>query len=313
MSEQERQDDLPPNGDALNVPVRSRRLPEEVKQKRWIANAARERREQVVQQRLDDHVQVYGMVLDAIEHAHTSIADDSDLDLGGDTRQAAVWIVAGRCIGYGRSILVLVSQGFGGESAAQMRAAHEATRLLSALADHGEPALLRQWLDDEGQKWVRPKQTRAAGERMRVRLRETMVAAQAAAEAAGDVESVAEIEAGLQLEAMSDDSPMSEATRSIYDVLSRIAHTRRSGVRDAVAVPLRQMATGPHPDPLIRADYVFYAGQVVEEITLMVGSALGQFYGPGWFSTHVKPLVDRVALLRTTVPIDSSVLAAMVP
>ena len=87
------------------------------------------------------------------------------------------------------------------------------------------------------------------------------------------------------------------------DVLSRIAHTRRSGVRDAVSVELREMATGPHPDPVIHADYVEYAGHVIEEVLLAVGDALGRFYGAGWFATNVKPLIESLTRLRQMVPL----------
>ena len=128
-----------PDDDAA-PPVKWRPLPDEVKRKRWIANANRERASKIVEPRIEGHLKVYGIALDGLTQAHTGIPDETDLDLAGDTRAAAVWIVAGRCIGYARAVLTLVGAGYGGESAAQMRALHEANRLLSALADDGELA-----------------------------------------------------------------------------------------------------------------------------------------------------------------------------
>jgi hypothetical protein len=46
---------------------------------------------------------------------------------------------------------------------------------------------------------------------------------------------------------------IARAALQIYDVLSRVAHTRRSGTSDSLPVGLRTMATGPHPDPAVRA------------------------------------------------------------
>lgn len=185
-----------------------------------------------------------------------------------------------------------------------MRAMHEATRLLSALADEGEPELLRRWLKDEDNKWVRPAETRKAQENQRARLRESMEAAKQEAEAAGDEARASDIAAGLALDGMREGDQLLRASRQIYDVLSRIAHSRRSGVKDAVSAELRRMATGPHPDPVIRAQYVEYTGHIVEEAVLHVGDALGRFHGRGWFTAQVKPLIESIQKLRVVVPLD---------
>ena len=123
------------------------------------------------------------------------------------------------------------------------------------------------------------------------------------AEAAGDDARASEIAVGLALDGMREGDQLLVATRQIYDVLSRIAHSRRSGVKDAVSAELRQMATGPHPDPGIRAEYVEYTGHIIEEVLLHVGDALGRFYGPGWFTTQVKPLIESIQKLRVMVPL----------
>jgi hypothetical protein len=274
MTEPDDTDGLSTQDGPRETPIRQRALPHEIKQKRSISSSSNERLGELLQPRIDHHLEIYGVVLDAVDNAHDTIADESDLNLESDTREAAVWIASGRCIGYGRAVLALASAGFGGEAAAQMRAAHEAARLLSALADEGEPELLRRWLADADDNWVRPSETRDAQERNRARVRTGMETAKVEARAAGDAHRVVEIEAILRLEAMQEGDHLTLLTRHIYDVLSRIAHTRRSGTTDAVAIELSKMATGPHPDPVIRADYVKYAGHMIEEVVLSVGDAL---------------------------------------
>jgi hypothetical protein len=190
------------------LPVRWRKLPEDVKGKRWVANAVYERTAADLQPRIDGHLQVYGMVLDALDEAHRQIGDNTDMDLAADSRQAAVWIVGGRCISGTRAALALLAAGFGAESATQERAVHEATRLLGALADDAEPELLQRWLADDDRGWVRPRDTRDAQERLRGRVREAMIAARAGAEEAGDAEQVAAIDEGLQLEGMQEDAAL---------------------------------------------------------------------------------------------------------
>jgi hypothetical protein len=295
-------EDHPDDEAALDAQVRWRPLPDQIKHHRVLAGAANEHRAQILQPRIDGHLQVYGLALDGIDHVHRHIAENTDLDIRGSTRQAAVWLVAGRCIGYMRATLTLLAAGFGAESAALMRSVHEATRLLDALADQQEPELLRRWLADE---WVRPKETRQARERMRDRLRAHMEAEKADAESAGDSGRAAEIAEGLALEGMQLGDHLKSASLEIYDILSRIGHTRRSGIGDAVAVDLREMATGPHPDAMVRAGYVEYAGHVVEEVVRSVGDMLSHFYGPGWFGNQVQPLIDSMARARDAAPLDS--------
>jgi hypothetical protein len=54
------------------------------------------------------------------------------------------------------------------------RSLHEADLLLETLADPEEGGLVRQWLEDRDDAWVRPRQTRAAVERIEGRLEERM-------------------------------------------------------------------------------------------------------------------------------------------
>ncbi|MGH2893947.1 MAG: hypothetical protein ACRDPM_11890, partial [Solirubrobacteraceae bacterium] len=295
----DRKDDEPrPADDGLDVFVMGRQLPEEIKRRRWIRNAANERVEKLLQPRIDAHIQSYGLALDKVDDAHRAIADKTELDLACNTRQAAAWIVSGRCIAYARAVVTLVGAGFGAESAVEMRAMHEATRLLGALGDHEEPDLLRRWLRDADKEWVRPWETRAAQERLHGRTRASLEAARDEAHATGDPTRAGEIEAALAAEEMAEGETIASAALQIYDVLSRVAHTRRSGTSDSVSVGLRTMATGPHPDPAIRGSYVDYAGRIIEEVLLTVGEVLGRFYPDGWFTENMKPLIHDLHELR---------------
>lgn len=179
----------------------------------------------------------------------------------------------------------------------QLRAVHEATRLLSALADDDD--VVRRWLNDDDRKWVRPGNTRNSQEATRARLRETLIVAEQHATAGGDGRQAAELAQALELDVFAEDSSLLAPTRQIYDVLSRIGHSRRSGIRDAVSTDLRQMATGPHSDPFIRAEYVSYGGLLVIEVLSYVGHVLGQFHGPGWFTTQLGRSLTSSKAFRT--------------
>lgn len=67
------------------------------------------------------------------------------------------------------------------------------------------------------------------------------------------------------------------------------------------------MAIGPHPNPLIRAEYVAYGGLITEETLLSVGDALSPFHGSGWYESEVKPMIGALATLRASAPLTSFV------
>ncbi len=125
----------------------------------------------------------------------------------------------------------------------------------------------------------------------------------ARAVAEGNSDRASAIAAQLELPGIEHVGAMADASRQIYDVLSRIGHTRRSGTRDALTVPLRRMVTGPHPDPMIRADYVLWSIHVIEEVLLLVGEVLSRFVEPDYFQQQIKPLIDALAAVRAAHPL----------
>jgi hypothetical protein len=295
----------------LDAALRWGSVPEALKRARRISTAQNERVNTVLKPRIDDHLRVYQQALDVLDDAHRSIADRTNLDLESNTRQAAVWVVSGRCIGQSCALITLLRAGFGAETSVQTRAMHEATRLAAALADESESDLLRRWLADDDKKWVRPKETRAAQERIHSRFRRSLKDATKAAQAAGDAERTALITSTLDSMPLADGETIGTAAAKVYDVLSRASHARRSGMKDALSPVLRVMVTGSHPDPAIRASYVDYGGRVIEEVLLTIGEIVSRFYAQGWYMTTVAPLIRSLHDIRQSVPIDAAAISGL--
>ena len=162
---------MPP--DELNPRVTARKLPPRIARNR-LEQASRDATDRArLQQPIAVHLLARRIALDALATAHQALADGCDLDMTGSTRLAAVWQMAGRCLGIAQALICLVEHGFTAEVLHLGRALHEATRLLSALGDPNEDALLRKWLAGE---YVSPGTVRAAEERYEERLAAAMAA-----------------------------------------------------------------------------------------------------------------------------------------
>ena len=274
--------------DDLNPELRRRELPTEVMRARQEYAARATRAEEVLRPRVEAHISTCRMALDALDAQHQRVAGATDLDLVGDTRPAAIWQMAGRCIGLGRALLDLLRLGYCGETIVLARAIHECTRLLSVFGEQGEDELLRKWLADEDDEWVKPGEVRKAMERADERMAQAMR------------------EAGV--DAIQSQVPQS---RTMYDYLSRAGHSRRVSVQDSVENDLRRMATGPHPNPVRRAAYVGWGGAVIEEITLFVGEALAPFFGDGFYEKQIKSLLQSYQAIRQAAPLDPDSVAKL--
>lgn len=218
------------------------------------------------------------MAIDALVSAHQALADEYDFDLVSDTRAAAVWQMAGRCLGIARSLLDVVLLGYTVEVVHLGRAMHEAARLLDALGDPEEDPLLRRWLAG---KRISPSEVRKAKQRYEERLAAAMTAA-------------GEPELG-RTEAL---------TRKIYGELSEAAHHQRRWVQDAVAPMLRTMTTGREPTWERRAHAASLMLLVVGESINSVGVALERFYGPPWYAENVKPYGASFEALEREQPLS---------
>jgi hypothetical protein len=69
----------------------------------------------ILEPRIAAHLEVSRIAVDAMGELHRLIGDRTNLDLGGDGRPAAAWLIAGRCIGLTRAMLTLLSDGCAAE------------------------------------------------------------------------------------------------------------------------------------------------------------------------------------------------------
>lgn len=263
------------------MPRSNRRpLPDEIRRNRDEQAAANEHNRERFEAAVDANIAAHRLGLYALEQAHQRLADGLNFDLTGDTRPTAVWQIAGRCIGIAQLMLDALELGYTGEVMHLARALHEADRLAEIFTIPEEESLLRRWLADEGDDWVRPGQVRAAEERFEARLEQAMEAA------------------GL--------APLRRTnalTRTIYGEHSEAAHHRRRWTQDAVVLPLRTMIRGRTTHWLRRAGTTAALLPVVEEGVMSIGHALAVLYGPGWYDRQVKPLLESFAAVRQAQPL----------
>jgi hypothetical protein len=230
---------------------------------------------------IEAHIAAHRMALDHLEETHQWIADTYDFDLVGDSRQAATWQMAGRCIGIGRLICDALALGYTTEVLHLARSLHEAEGLVGIFPLEEGTDLVRKWLADEGEEWVRPGEVRQAQEAFFDRLAELMR------------------EAGTPPDV---DDPLG-LRRMIYGQQSQAAHHRRRWTQDAVAPLLRTMLRGPTTVWARRAVTAAATLVVVEGAVVSVGDALGQFMPPGWYVEHIVPFVQAFEALRATQPL----------
>ncbi len=252
---------VPP--DQLNPRVTARRLPQRIARNR-VEQAARDAADRARLERpIAAHLTARRLALDALAHAHQALADGSDLDLTGRSRPAAVWQMAGRCIGIARALISLIDQGFSAEVLHLGRALHEASRLLSALGNPDEDELLCKWLDGD---YVSPGVVRGAEQRYEERLAAAMIA-----------------------EGKQELPRTGPVTKHIYAKMSEAAHHQRAAVEGEVAPLLRTMPRGPDPTWERRATAASVMLSVVGEGIDAAGEAIARFHGAAWYDEHVAP------------------------
>jgi hypothetical protein len=232
-----------------------------------------------IQEGIDAHLAAYRHVVDSLIHTHEEIAERSDIDLEAETRWVATWELSGRCLAVSRVLLHDLQGGFAAEAVGTLRALHEAVQLLSALAFHLEDDAARCWLAGE---WIRPKDARKIQGRKQELALERMA------------------EAGIEPEG----GDIMALGQEIYSHMSESAHHQRGGFRESVAVALRRFAYGPHPDPTVRAAWVDYAGELLEEVTLVVGDAFADMVGREYMLEYVRPLQASLVAVRESYPLS---------
>jgi hypothetical protein len=256
-------------------------LPDEVVRLREDAEEVDKRRLEVLHPRIDGHLHTYETITETLAKEHQRIAEAMDFGLGAETRWTAVWEMSGRCIALCNCAIAQLRAGFGAEVVPTLRAIHEAGQLLSVLAGPDEWDVLKKWLTDG---YISAAKARAAEDRINKPV-------------------IAELKK-LGIELHGNPEPK-DLGKQIYDVLSKPAHNMRIALRESLSVPLRRYSYGPHPDPTFRAVNVEYTGQLLEEITMRVGGALGiRFLGKEWYDGTVKPLVAALEAIRREMPLN---------
>jgi hypothetical protein len=277
-----------PKKPELNLPIAQRELPPEVIEARAEFAAECERVEPVARPRIEANLMACQLVLDRLENLHGGIADKTDLELTGYGRGAAIWMLAGRCLGLARALLVQARAGIDNECLVTGRAIHEATRVLLVFGDPDEEELLRLWLDDEGKHdYVKAAAARAAQERFEAKLDEAMTR--------------------IGLPAIGRTGDLSA---EVYDQMSRTAHSRRSSCANSVSEELRTATYGHHPSPYRRASCAEWTAAMTVEVTNVVGDALRAFYGQGFFVDEMVPLIQSIEAVRRTAPLSEEALSS---
>lgn len=151
----EREDRNGPND--LEPPIRGRELPDHVRELRDRADAEAVQIDAETQVWFDAHLAVYRNAIHELIDTHRALADETDVDIGADTRWSAIWELSGRCLAISNVVLHDCRGGFTSEAIGTLRSLHEAVQLLHAVAFHEEEALVRRWLAGE---YIRPKEAR---------------------------------------------------------------------------------------------------------------------------------------------------------
>jgi hypothetical protein len=252
---------------------------------RVLSQAEHDRLDGLLRPRVESHLLAYQSTVDGLAEGHRQIAETMDFGMGARTRWTAVWEMSGRCLALSNCMLAQLRVGYGTEAVPTMRAMHEAGLVLTVLAGPGEENLLRQWLDDR--RYIKADTARRA----EARIEKPYMAAVK--------------EAGL--------STSQDLGAAIYAGLSKAGHNMRGSLLESFAEPLRQFAYAPpHPNPRLVAVHVDYGGELIEEVALRVGAALGQrFLGKDWFDGTIKPLIGRMEAVRRDLPIDPDTVNAL--
>ena len=262
-------------------------LPPAVVTAREHAREEDERIAAIVQTRIAGHIATYGMAIRTVEQLHERIADGTDIDLIGDSRWAAVWQLAGRAIGFAHALLVLANAGIGDDALPVARAMHEAVRLLDGVTNRHDRELVTRWLADDDDRYVRPREARAAVEEGERLVREMMIAAGA--------------EPVPSTRHLSDE---------LYHRMSLVAHNRRRAVELVIAPTLRRMARGRHPSPVGRAQAVLTHGTIIEEAVSETGLCMSFFLGPEgaarWLAATLRPTLATFEAVRHDQPLDEA-------
>jgi hypothetical protein len=269
---------VPPLRQSLSVAIPADPEPAATDAARIEFHEINARNEKILRPLVEAHLTSYDAILQDLETAHGRVTNDPRLNLLGPSREAARWLVTGRCIGLARAGLDLVRIGYSSEAIPTIRSLHEANRLLGVFTHRGEDELVTSWIEGRG-----------------VSRRAIMQASQRQEEA-------------IRVEMMRAGEKLPALTKSYFDQQygrwSEFAHQRRRHLVDQVAEAPRMMAVGPHPDWRARAVSVDHFGDVVSELLSVGGAALTQSLGPKVGDQFQRSFVALTELKRK-IPLSS--------
>ena len=261
----------------LEPPIHGQELAGEIAALRQTADAQAADLNAAIQPLIERHIAVYQSAVDALIETHRALADETDMEMGANTRWAATWEMSGRCLAISNVLLHDLRGGFASEAIGNLRALHEASQLLSALSFHEEEEVVRRWLAGD---YIRPRDAREVQGRKQALTLERMQ------------------EAGVEPEG----GDVVELGREIYGLLSKGSHHQRSVMSESVSPALRRFSYGPHPDARNRASQVEYSGHLLEEVIMIVGDAFADLLGRDYYINSVRPLVASLEEVRAEAP-----------
>jgi hypothetical protein len=261
----------------LEPPLRARELPDEVRALREEADAETAQGDAETAIWFDAHLTVYEHVVRELIDMHRGLADDTDLEIGADTRWSAVWELSGRCLAISNVVVHDCRGGFASEAVGTLRSLHEAVQLLNAVAFHGDETLVRRWLRGD---YTPPREARDVQTQQQALALERMQ------------------ELGIE----PGGGDVAALGRQIYSTLSEASHHQRSVMRECVAPALRQFAYGPHPQASTRAGHVGFVGTLLEEVVLVIGGVFVDLLGREFYDRNFTPLLESIRLVQHQYP-----------
>jgi hypothetical protein len=130
----------------LEPEITQRPLPEETRAVRAHYEQAMRGLEELLRPRLEGHLLVLQGSIDRLVELHAAVVDQSDIELGAETRWAALWELSGRCLALANLFVAELRMGITAETAGTIRVTDEAAHLLHAVAADEDGALARRWL-----------------------------------------------------------------------------------------------------------------------------------------------------------------------
>src|SRR4051812_43967436 len=107
--------------DELDAKLKPQKLLPHVDRRRDDAQRQAAIAARTIEPRIATYLDTADKALEVVGGAERHIAEETDLDLAGDSRQVAVWLLVGWLVGLGRAALALLRLGFCAQVAPTLR------------------------------------------------------------------------------------------------------------------------------------------------------------------------------------------------